>query len=366
MAVLISYFFYNFARVLPHAVLFLILFEKNISLDQIIIIQSFFYVSILSLEIPSGIISDNWCKKKIFIIGVILNILSYLIIVLYSEFFYLCIAWFLYGCSSALISGTIENIVINNFKRENNNWKIDKFTPLLTKVFLYSSLLGGFIGSILFNINYKIIYYLAISIFTISLLICQIFIPNVKEIRKEKKVKLSFKKIKRYKYEILAIGSMGIFTTTFYQFWQLLLDYLGISSNYFGIMYILFQLTGILGTFLFQKKIKLLIPFIAIIVLTVIDLLLVDSSLIFIIAYIISILVFYITNNKIMCAVRKNTDNFSISTIISTGGTVVNIVSLILMSLISIFIDYFSIVVITILLFTTYFVLNGLILKKIS
>ena len=54
---------YNFSRVLPHAILSVILLDKGFSISQISLIQSIFMIVALIMEIPSGIISDIISEK---------------------------------------------------------------------------------------------------------------------------------------------------------------------------------------------------------------------------------------------------------------------------------------------------------------
>lgn len=56
-------FMYNFSRVLPHAILSVILLDKGFSISQISLIQSIFMIAALIMEIPSGIISDIITEK---------------------------------------------------------------------------------------------------------------------------------------------------------------------------------------------------------------------------------------------------------------------------------------------------------------
>ena len=55
---LISLFVYNFARVLPHAILTVILLNKGMTVAQIAIIQSFFMLAAIIFDLHSGFLTD--------------------------------------------------------------------------------------------------------------------------------------------------------------------------------------------------------------------------------------------------------------------------------------------------------------------
>ena len=91
----ISFFFYNFARVLPHAVLTVILLDKGMSIGNIAFIQSFFMIAVLLFEFPSGILTDIWSEKNIYLIALFLLAISYFLIMISHSFLILCLSWFI-------------------------------------------------------------------------------------------------------------------------------------------------------------------------------------------------------------------------------------------------------------------------------
>lgn len=114
------------ARVLPHAVLTVILLNKGLTYSDISFIQSMYMFSALILEFPSGIISDLISEKKIYLLSIILIIISYSIILCSTSVFFLSIAWFLYGASAAGMSGSLEGYFIK--KMNNDSVQIKDFS----------------------------------------------------------------------------------------------------------------------------------------------------------------------------------------------------------------------------------------------
>ncbi len=60
----ISNFLMNFGRVIPHAVLTILLLSKGVSIIDIATIQSAYMLAIMLFEFPSGVLADTYSRKK--------------------------------------------------------------------------------------------------------------------------------------------------------------------------------------------------------------------------------------------------------------------------------------------------------------
>ncbi|WP_330529099.1 MFS transporter [Borreliella valaisiana] len=95
------YYFYSLflselARTLPHAVLTIILINKSLSLKNITIVQICYMTAIIIFEFPSGIISDIFDRKTVYLVSIFLLMISYFIIFKTSSFVLLCISFMVY------------------------------------------------------------------------------------------------------------------------------------------------------------------------------------------------------------------------------------------------------------------------------
>ena len=162
----LSEFLFNIARVLPHAVLTVILLNKGLTYSDISFIQSMYMFSALILEFPSGIISDLISEKKIYLLSIILIIISYSIILCSTSVFFLSIAWFLYGASAAGMSGSLEGYFIK--KMNNDSVQIKDFSVNYNYIIFFSGLIGGFLGSILYRFVNMDIYLYSLILFFIA------------------------------------------------------------------------------------------------------------------------------------------------------------------------------------------------------
>ncbi|UGQ16494.1 MFS transporter [Borrelia sp. RT5S] len=103
-----SLFLSEFARTLPHAVLTIILINKGLALGNIAMVQMCYMLAIMIFEFPSGVISDIFDRKIVYLMSIFLSMVSYFIIFKATSFAILCSAWFIYGMSSAVSTGTID------------------------------------------------------------------------------------------------------------------------------------------------------------------------------------------------------------------------------------------------------------------
>ncbi|WP_233781036.1 hypothetical protein [Borreliella bavariensis] len=127
-------------------------------------------------------------------------------------------------------------------------------------------ILGGYIGSVLYlYIDIKI-YLISLLIYLISSLITIFFIPNDKNIdHKQNKEDLTLYLVKFFKKiitllkskELLKVfilnSSIQFFYQPFYLYWQAIFIDKNKSISIFGIIYVLFRVSDIIGAWIFRK-----------------------------------------------------------------------------------------------------------------
>lgn len=95
----------------------IILFQKGLSLAQIMMVQTAYSIAVFIFEYPSGLWADLYSKKFLFVLSRILLIIMMVIVLLMRNTIWMEIAWFIYGISSALDSGTLDADIINSLKK---------------------------------------------------------------------------------------------------------------------------------------------------------------------------------------------------------------------------------------------------------
>jgi DHA1 family quinolone resistance protein-like MFS transporter len=78
-------------------VLSLALIDKGASLSNLSIILGLYALSVILLELPSGIMADVFGRKKTFVLSLVLFTLSFSLLLISKVFIVLCIVMILYG-----------------------------------------------------------------------------------------------------------------------------------------------------------------------------------------------------------------------------------------------------------------------------
>ena len=201
---LFATFLVTVAYTLPHSILTVLLLEKGLSISQILIIQSAYSLAIILFEFPSGMLSDNWSRKYLYLSSRVLLIIMFLIVLISSNFYFLYLAWFIYGIAAAFESGTLDSYLINKLKRSSNDKLIESFISKDNKIQFASMIIGSGIGGILyFMIGIKI-YIIAIILVCLSIFDIGFFFQEDRDYYKEKinidtfkkQISISFKELK--------------------------------------------------------------------------------------------------------------------------------------------------------------------------
>lgn len=365
---LASLFFYNFARVLPHAILTVILLNKGLTVSQIAIVQSFYMLAAIMFEFPSGFLTDIWSEKIMYQLSLVLIGISYFIILFTNNYYLLCLSWFIYGMSAASMSGSLDSYFI---RRAENKHEIKGINVLINRSTLYSGLIGGGLGSFLYEILSEQIYILSLLLIISSFILITFgFHAENSEENNEMTSSESLKKIitelKNIKYQnklIIIIGLYGIFqiiSQLFYQFWQVSFLDKEFSKTYFGLLYVLFQIIAIFSNALFSRHnfSNSLIP----LTITLSGALLISiftpDKILFLIFIIIFLIPFNVYNNQLIVNIQKESDSNIVASVISLASTVSSIISMIVLWIIGILNNYFEFWFVEVVLIAIFIILS--------
>jgi MFS family permease len=250
----LSAFLLSLGVALPHSVLTVLLIRKGLSLSSIMLVQATYSLAVLVGEYPSGLISDIFSKKDVFIISKLLLLIMFLAVIYFDNVIYIAVAWFIYGISSALDSGTLDAELINDLKIENLD--VEKFIGTTNKLSFIAELIGSTVGSFIF---YKVgvsFYWLSIVFTLLAVFITVVGFKEVNtrplkkkthnfwiEIMIQSKEGLKEVKEKSTLKLMIALTFVGqFFFQAHFQLWQALFLYIGLDKKNFYIIYILFQI----------------------------------------------------------------------------------------------------------------------------
>ncbi len=330
-------FLWNFGRTLPHAILTVYLLQSGLSISRIATLQSIFMVVSMLMEAPSGVISDIFSRKAVYQASICSLFASYLLIGFFADnFFVLCLAYLLYGTSTALKSGSLEAEVVIEYRRLGKD--IKDFTVAASYSSSISSVCGGFLGSFLYKIFEGQIYFFSLLLFVLSFLV-SVFTYRKFQDSTEKKdssvikeLKIGFSLLKDNKnlpFVLLLASFSALFLQPFFQFWQILYKECDFPIMYFGALYLIFQFCGIFASFLFRRiKFNLLTSILTLLAIPILFLAgkFFGQALIFV--FPLTIVLFYLYDLFLDVLVKKVSPDSFISTFFSLINTIANIASI--------------------------------------
>lgn len=351
-------FLYNFARVLPHSILTILLMEKGITLAEISLIQSFYMLTALVSEFPSGVLTEIIGEKKMYQLSLILLGISYCGVYVFDNVLLLSLMWGIYGLSSAVMSGTLDAYFYKVIKKKGKN--IKEFNVKNRYSILVSSLFGALIGSLLYKYIGVSIYLVSIIILILTLLILTFFIKIEHELILEKvnnnsvsyqikqiiKETLDLKSDLKLMYLIFLTCIFQIVVQLYFQYWQVFFQQKGVKITYFGVIYALFQVIAIASTYVFSKckfkktPFELIVGLLGLISFPLLFSIFSSNVIFFIVFFTIFLLAFNVYDNVLEYLILHNVKSQYMSSFMSLFGTLSTVVSTIILWMMSIFLSF--------------------------
>ncbi|WP_367695831.1 HP1165 family MFS efflux transporter [Helicobacter pylori] len=350
---ILAYYGANFlliiAQSLPHAILTPLLLSKGLSLSEILLVQTFFSFCVLVAEYPSGVLADVMSRKNLFLVSNAFLIASFSLVLFFDSFILMLLAWGLYGLYSACSSGTIEASLITDIKE--NKKDLSKFLAKNNQITYLGMIIGSSLGSFLYLKVHAMLYIVGIFLIMLCALTIIIYFKEKEgDFKSQKSLKLlkeqvkgSLKELKdNPKLKILLVGHLitPIFFMSHFQMWQAYFLKQGVKEQYLFMFYIAFQVISILIHFLKAKNYSQKIAMSSLVVLLgVSPLLLSNIPYCFIGVYALMVAFFAYMSYCLGYQFSKFVSKNNIS---SLSSSCVRMVSVLILSLSSLELRYFS------------------------
>ncbi len=146
-------------------VLVLFQLERGLSLIQIGFNMALYSVTVIILEIPSGILADFLGHKKVYMLSLYLNSLAMLMLMLTTDAVWIAISFVLWGSGRAFSSGSMEAVFINNVSTEGDNRSVEKLISYTQFAIPVGLALGALLGGILPDMRIERILIIPLSDF---------------------------------------------------------------------------------------------------------------------------------------------------------------------------------------------------------
>ncbi len=353
---ILAYYGANFlliiAQSLPHAILTPLLLSKGLSLSEILLVQTFFSFCVLVAEYPSGVLADLMSRKNLFLVSNVFLIASFSLVLFFDSFIFMLLAWGLYGLYSACSSGTIEASLITDIKE--NKKDLSKFLAKNNQITYLGMIIGSSLGSFLYLKIHAMLYIVGIFLIMLCALTIIIYFKEKEgDFKSQKSLKLlkeqvkgSLKELKdNPKLKILLVGHliMPIFFMSHFQMWQAYFLKQGVKEQYLFMFYTAFQVISILIHFLKAKNYSQKIALSSLLVLLgVSPLLLSNIPYCFIGVYALMVAFFTYMSYCLGYQFSKFVSKNNISSLSSLSSSCVRVVSVLVLSLSSLELRYFS------------------------
>ncbi|WP_181229116.1 HP1165 family MFS efflux transporter [Helicobacter pylori] len=353
---ILAYYGANFlliiAQSLPHAILTPLLLSKGLSLSEILLVQTFFSFCVLVAEYPSGVLADLMRRKNLFLVSNAFLIASFSFVLFFDSFILMLLAWGLYGLYSACSSGTIEASLITDIKE--NKKDLSRFLAKNNQIAYLGMIIGSSLGSFLYLKVHAMLYIVGIFLIMLcALTIIFYFKEKEGDFKSQKSLKLlkeqvkgSLKELKdNPKLKILLVGHLitPIFFMSHFQMWQAYFLKQGVKEQYLLVFYIAFQVISILIHFLKAKNYSQKIALSSLLVLLgVSPLLLSNIPYCFIGVYALMVAFFAYMSYCLGYQFSKFVSKNNISSLSSLLSSCVRVVSVLILSLSSLELRYFS------------------------
>ncbi|WP_187914417.1 HP1165 family MFS efflux transporter [Helicobacter pylori] len=353
---ILAYYGANFlliiAQSLPHAILTPLLLSKGLSLSEILLVQTFFSFCVLVAEYPSGVLADLMSRKNLFLVSNVFLIASFSFVLFFDSFILMLLAWGLYGLYSACSSGTIEASLITDIKE--NKKDLSQFLAKNNQITYLGMIIGSSLGSFLYLKIHAMLYIVGIFLIMLcALTIMFYFKEKETDFKSQKSLKLlkeqvkgSLKELKdNPKLKILLVGHLitPIFFMSHFQMWQAYFLKQGVKEQYLFMFYIAFQVISILIHFLKASSYSQKIALNSLLVLLgVSPLLLSNIPYCFIGVYALMVAFFTYMSYCLGYQFSKFVSKNNISSLSSLLSSCVRVVSVLILSLSSLELRYFS------------------------
>lgn len=241
------------------------------SMTQIGIIMAVFPLAMVLFEVPTGAVADLFGRKFSVILGIILSGITYLAIYFTKDYYGLIALFIALGFSTTLTSGSYEAWIVDHLKDKKKNKLIKNYFIHRYSITNIGLLISGVIGALVV-LNFGLRTTILVS--SIGLFLSALILFWVKENYKPVKYtgiinsyKRTIKQIKdslKYAYYhkiVFYIILCTIFINIAYSFagtfsWVPLLQEAGLKEHYFGYLWSLTALSGIIAPILVKKYVK--------------------------------------------------------------------------------------------------------------
>lgn len=233
--------------------------ERGMTIQMVVYTEIIYALTIVFLEIPTGIMADKWGRKRMLVLSALLACSEFLILLYATEFWHFALVVFLAGVSRSASSGSENALLYDSLLLQGKASSFERQLGRLNACDFVSAILAALCGSLLaskygLELNYWISLGSTLIALALSLLLTEPAAENSNSVEEAVPFKAYIAVSLRFfrtnpSVSLVMLSAMVTGAAMGYieEFWQLYVSRLGISVVYFGIfsaVIMLLQLPG--------------------------------------------------------------------------------------------------------------------------
>jgi MFS family permease len=206
-------------------VLSLVLLDKGSNLQTLPLMLSLYSLTVLCLELPSGIFADIYGRKAAFLVSCVFLLISFSLLIAANNIFFLVPAIVFFGLGRAFSSGSLDALIIDQSLEANGEEYLAKVTSRLAILESAGLASGSIIGGWMYNLTgtYAVNIIARLALTAMVTVLCIIFIKDAPQDNRQKQRTSLNEIIGQGKQAILekpefSLIFIGVFFTGFFLF----------------------------------------------------------------------------------------------------------------------------------------------------
>jgi MFS family permease len=240
--------------------------QRGMNVQMVIYAEIIYSATVTLLEIPSGILSDKFGRKRLLCFYYALATAELALLLFAHSFWQFAAAIFLAGLGKALASGSENSLLYDSLQSESKQADFEKHLGRMSAIGFAGSIIAALSGGVIANfINLEYNYIISIgskfAAFIITLSLIEAPIPAKPEKEMSGAAQYARNAWGVFKSQPLVFiycltgAVLGACWIHLDEFWQLILDNMGIPVIFFGVVGASISIIGIPGN-LFAYKLK--------------------------------------------------------------------------------------------------------------
>ena len=238
--------------------------ERGMTIQMVVYTEIIYAVTIVLLEVPTGIIADKWGRKRMMLVDAFLGCCEFLLLLLATEFWHFALVVILAGIGRSASSGAENAMLYDTLKTGGKEQLFERQMGRLNACDIAAIMLAALSGSLLASrFGFELNYWISVGAMLISVIFTMLLVEPSAESREDEKptplvsyITGSLHFFRRNPGVCLVLLSgmiIGAALSYLYEFWQLYLERLEIPVMYFGLFSAAVFVLGLPGNLIAYK-----------------------------------------------------------------------------------------------------------------